>query len=240
MDKVCRVCDMTKKIERGDVCGACRSRKSRAKQHTEATREQLLAAKTQLKKEKEQNDVRVKALKVLATISQLKPYMLPEEVVAVRAIIEPYTLPMYKVAYLSSEALSRLVTTGDLVDEEADDQDAQGEAEDAPSTEVIRGARTPSEMRRDVSAALQTQGFRVADIDVAANRMPWNNGVTFDEQLKLMLAVLRPLPTVPTRTAKISVVNTPSEKYTVRVAMVDESSLTLPQTIEQRVKQVPA
>jgi RNase P/RNase MRP subunit p29 len=138
-------------------------------------------------------------------------------------------------------------------------------------------------MRRDVSAALQAQGFRTADINNAANRMSWSNGQTFDGQLKLMLTMLRPAPaaTSTTRTMKVAVVNqtllghtvklveettppgtysmkvavvnetplghtvklvneTPPEKYTVKGALVDESQLTLPQTIEQRVKKVPA
>ena len=215
--------------------------------HTQATRKELVVLKTQLRKEKGQNDVRAKALKVLATISQLKPYMLAEEVIAMRAIMEPYTLPLYKVASLTPDALSNLVVAGDLVDEEVEEQeqqdqepDAANEMEDSPTPDMIR---TPSEMRRDVSAALQAQGFRIADINDVANRTPWSNGQTFDEKLKLMLTMLRPSPTAPatTRTAKVAVVNdTPSEKFTVKIAMVDESQLTLPQTIEQRVRQVPA
>src|ERR1039458_1066178 len=126
----CRICGLEKNIERGEVCSTCRSRKTRAKQHTQATREELVVLKTQLRKEKEQNDVRAKALKVLATISQLKPYMLAEEVIAMRAIMEPYTLPLYKVASLTPDALSNLVVAGDvvagdLVDEEVEEQEQQ-------------------------------------------------------------------------------------------------------------------
>jgi hypothetical protein len=212
----------------------------RSKQHTHATREQLLAAKTQLKKEKEQNDVRIKSLKVLAMISQLRPYMLAEEVAAVRAIVEPYTLPIYRVASLNQDALSGLVASGDLVDDEAEVQEEQ-EQQEEETEESADVLRTPSEMRRDVSAALQAQGFRTADINDAANRMSWSNGQTFDGQLKLMLTMLRPTPTAPstTRTMKVAVLNTPPETYTVKLAMVDESELTLPQSIPQRVKQAP-
>jgi hypothetical protein len=86
----------------------------------------------------------------------------------------------------------------------------------------------------------EAQGFRVGDINDTANRMSWSSG-TFDEKLKHALTMLRPTAPAPARTAKVALVNeTPPGKYTVKVAMVDESSLALPQSLTQRVKQVPA
>lgn len=192
MRKICSTCQREKDIPAGTVCGACRMRRSRAR-HEDAegtSREERAMEKARAKREKEDNDARVNALKILGLVGKLKSRMLPEETAVIRAIMEPLTQPVGSIARLAPDALMELVERGDLVEDEEAENEDEGENDSAPVNGKV--ALTPSELRRDVTAALTQQGFPVAAIEAACNKVRWSGGESLDQMLRAVLAILRP------------------------------------------------
>ena len=97
-------------------------------QRRDASQADRILQKARLKKEKEDTDARATALRIIALIGKLSPRMLSEETAAVRAIMEPYTQPVDQVARLSQDALIHLVESGDLV-EDQEEEDPEAEAQ---------------------------------------------------------------------------------------------------------------
>jgi hypothetical protein len=213
--------------------------KSRAKKNNnDATREEREFEKAQQKKEKENNDFRMSGLKILGLVSKMKSRMLPEEAAFIQAIVEPYTQPIGSVARLKPEALANLVEGGDLVEDDEPDEDDEDKNERAASVNEVKLALTPSELRKDVTAALVGQGFKASEINASANKMNWSNGESLGEKLKAVLAMLRPSSNPEPNSASGEGHRRSAEGGSEQVEFHPEQpGAILPPTIPQRIKE---
>jgi ribonuclease D len=174
--------------------------------------------------------------------------MLPEDAAMIRAIMEPYTLPVGSVARLKPGAVMELMERGELV-ENAEDEDevwnqrVEVEAEDddddlAPAPVKM----TPSELRKDVAFSLRKQGFKIAEIEAACNAVSWSRGESLDQMLQAVMVVLRPPdlrppdPPKPSKHARIYDADWRPESTTP--APADPIEVILPPTIPQWVRAV--
>ena len=190
--------------------------------------------KARAKSEKEDNDARVNALRILGLVGKLKSRMLPEETAVIRAIMEPLTQPVGSVARLAPDALMELVERGDLVDDEEVEGEGEDEGENDSAPVNGKMALTPSELRRDVTAALTHQGFPVAAIEAACNKVGWSNGESLDQMLRAVLAILRP-PEPPKSAPESTTPPAPADPE----PEPESPHVILPPTVPQWVRAVP-